>query len=92
MNVDKTGNSPYLHAYQKTAKIEKALPSTQVSSEDHVQISNRAQELYQQTTKDRVRQERIAEIKQQVEDGSYQVDSKRLADELTNFWLGGSKK
>lgn len=92
MNVDKTGNSPFIHSYQKTAKIEKAIPSTPVSSEDHVQISNRAQELYQQTAKERARQERVAEIKLQVEEGTYQVNSKKLADDMTNFWFGGSAK
>ncbi|OZS78406.1 flagellar biosynthesis anti-sigma factor FlgM [Tetzosporium hominis] len=88
MNVDKTGNSPHVHTYPKTVKVQQVKPATPGSSEDHVQISNQAQELYNKSAKDAIRQEKVQALKQQIEMGTFQVDSKRIAQDLTDFWLG----
>lgn len=88
MNVDKTGNFSPIHAYPKTMKVEQAKPATTVSSEDHVQISSQAQELFNKTAKEAIRQEKVQAIKQQIENGTYEIDSKRIAQDVTDFWFG----
>ena len=69
-------------------KVQQVKPATPGSSEDHVQISNQAQELYNKSAKEAIRQEKVQALKQQIEMGTFQVDSKRIAQDLTDFWLG----
>jgi len=65
-------------------------PAASVSqSGESVHLSNEAQQLQQVTDKLRdqpvVNSARVAELKQAVADGSYKVDSNRVASKLLNF-------
>jgi len=75
-----------------TASSSTAKPATDVasaSSGEAVHLSDEAQRL--QSISDKVRDQpvvnsaRVAELKQAVADGSYKVDSNRVANKLLNF-------
>lgn len=82
-NVKETGTA---------AASTSAKPTTETantSSGETVHLSNEAQQL--QTISDKIRSQpvvnsaRVAELKQAVADGSYKVDSGRVASKLLNF-------
>ncbi|MBV6754701.1 flagellar biosynthesis anti-sigma factor FlgM [Pseudomonas chlororaphis] len=72
----------------KSASVSTPAASVSQSGES-VHLSNEAQQLQQVTDKLRdqpvVNSARVAELKQAVADGSYKVDSNRVASKLLNF-------
>jgi negative regulator of flagellin synthesis FlgM len=56
-----------------------------------VQISSRGQEISKAMMSEQTqRQNRVQELKQQITDGSYQVDSSKIAEKFIGFWKNNS--
>lgn len=75
-------NPVNMNPYKK--QIEKNAATQNIRKEDKVEISKAALEL--QGTQDEVRLEKIQKLKTQISDGTYQVDSKEVAEKILSFW------
>jgi negative regulator of flagellin synthesis FlgM len=61
------------------------------STSADVSISSRGREISQAMMSEQAqRQQRIQELKQQIADGTYKVDSSKIADKMTAFWKNTS--
>lgn len=57
------------------------------SASAEVKISSRGREISQAMMSEQAqRQKRVQELKQQVTDGNYRVDSSKVAEKLIGFW------
>ncbi|MDR4316322.1 anti-sigma factor repressor of sigma(D)-dependent transcription [Niallia circulans] len=75
-------NPVNINPYKK--QMEKNVDAQNIKKEDKVEISKAALEL--QGTQDEVRLEKIQELKKQISEGTYQVDSKEVAEKILSFW------
>lgn len=86
MRIDGPGRIQGLNAYQKASRVEKQ-DTDMKKKKDEVEISAQAQELLKSGgTKDTDRQQRIEELREQVQSGRYHVKSEDLAAKLLQRW------
>ncbi|KIL24375.1 hypothetical protein B4134_3189 [Bacillus safensis] len=62
------------------------MQSNQAKSTDKVEISKKAIEMQKVPNIMRERQDKIDQIKKSIEAGTYQVDTKGIADKMLNFY------
>jgi negative regulator of flagellin synthesis FlgM len=95
MKIHDNGRVNSLQAYQKTNASVKAGKQTGKSGgRDEVSISSEALEMARgghltMTDEQRVaREHRIAELKQSVQSGTYEIDAKKVADKIARYLVG----
>lgn len=72
-------------AYQKNKQANRTEENKKVLA-DKVELSPEAQLQIQKE-----KEARIEELKNQIANGTYKVDSEKLADKLLSFWKSGAK-
>ncbi|MDQ0352904.1 negative regulator of flagellin synthesis FlgM [Alkalibacillus filiformis] len=85
MKINPT-NKPHLNPYQKQMQNQPAKQSNQQS--DKVEISNKAKAMQEGNSIEKARQDHVQSIKQQVQDGEYDVNLKKTAEKLLEFYRG----
>ncbi|MED3624007.1 flagellar biosynthesis anti-sigma factor FlgM [Neobacillus thermocopriae] len=81
------------YSYQNQANrfnIKQSSKNTPTCAE--VEISSRGREMAEAMKSGQTeRQKRIQELKQQIASGTYQVDSKKIAEKMIDFWNNHSE-
>lgn len=87
MRIHDTNRLGMIQSYQKMGQMIPEKNNIQKKQQkDQVEISSQGQEKLKQIREDHVnRQERLIELKQQVELGSYKVDSGKVAEKLLSY-------
>ena len=84
INDVKTGFITYQNQQNRT---NKEIPTKKPSASADVNISSRGREISQAMMSEQIgRQNRVQELKQQVTDGTYKVDSSKVAEKMIGFW------
>lgn len=80
-NYGPSGLNPYMQEMQKMETVKK----NAAKANDQIEISSEALKLQQQT--DPARQEKIAHIKDQIQNGTYKIDHQELAKSIYNYYV-----
>lgn len=78
------GPNPYLNMYRTNQKPVKSSKENGLK-DDQLNISNKALQL-QKNVQNVTRKQEVAEIKSLVQSGEYEVDYKKTAEKLLEFW------
>ncbi|QGQ48147.1 flagellar biosynthesis anti-sigma factor FlgM [Metabacillus sediminilitoris] len=81
-NLGSMGVNPYKRSLEKSAQTAQKPQA----KEDKVEISSKAMDLQQTNEVTKARQEKIQAIKTQLENGTYTIDPKAIANGLLNFY------
>jgi negative regulator of flagellin synthesis FlgM len=95
IDFNRVGNSPSVQGTPRTSAAKEVAADTAVSntaavkSGEPVTLSDQAQQMKKITDKlsdqPTVNSARVAELKQAIAEGSYKVDSERVASKMLNF-------
>ncbi|WP_404347830.1 flagellar biosynthesis anti-sigma factor FlgM [Sutcliffiella horikoshii] len=85
MKINNLGPSG-INPYKNQMKQHQAAKTNQTKS-DQVEISSKAKELQERSQFTEARQEKIAKLKVSVENGTYQVDSKAVANKMIDYYF-----
>ncbi|GGJ64131.1 negative regulator of flagellin synthesis FlgM [Anoxybacillus voinovskiensis] len=85
MNIHRIG-STNVNPYQRQMnKLEQSAKTT--GKKDKVEISQAAKELQEASKLEAARQEKVEQLKQQVQTGTYTVDAKAVAESVWNYYF-----
>lgn len=86
MRIDDTKYRYFSYQNQQNNSKIAELPKKSTASVE-VKISSQGREMAQALTSDQAqRQERVQELKKQIADGTYKIDSSKIADKMLDFW------
>jgi negative regulator of flagellin synthesis FlgM len=92
MKINENGRINSLQAYQKNNVNPKTAKGEKSASRDAVTISSEALEMARENfvnTEQRARrEEKVAQIKQSVQDGTYEIDARNIAEAILKNLLG----
>jgi negative regulator of flagellin synthesis FlgM len=90
MRINDTNYGLYSYQNQQNRSDKINTPKKSTSSAE-VTISSRGREISQAMMSDQAQhQKRVQELKQQISDGTYHVDSGKIAAKMTDFWKSNS--
>lgn len=75
-----------VQAYRKLQEVQERHKQDQVKRQDQVEISSEAKEMAKSTEISAERMERVQEVKQQIENGTYKVNHQEVAKKIYDFW------
>ncbi|RPF54354.1 flagellar biosynthesis anti-sigma factor FlgM [Aquisalibacillus elongatus] len=84
MKVNPT-NGSNLNVYKQQLQKQDDTKQTQ-KTQDKIEISNQAKKLQEGNSLVEARQEKVQNLKQQVQDGNYDIDPKKTAEKMIDFW------
>ncbi|MCF6093412.1 flagellar biosynthesis anti-sigma factor FlgM [Microaerobacter geothermalis] len=89
MRINEPNRIGALNAYQKTQGVQKK-GKNELMKRDQVEISTEAKAMLEQAAplSGPERQQKINQLKEQVQSGQYQVNSEKVADKVLRFWKG----
>ncbi|OQP01860.1 flagellar biosynthesis anti-sigma factor FlgM [Geobacillus sp. 44B] len=79
-----TGVNPYRHQFDKEMQAKKPVAK---QDQDKVEISAAAKELQQISQSMVEHQEKVRKLKEQVQNGTYQIDAKAIAKSIYKFYF-----
>ncbi|SDO37495.1 flagellar biosynthesis anti-sigma factor FlgM [Alkalicoccus daliensis] len=75
-----------LNAYNRSQETQRSKETQQPQKSDRIEISKAAQEMAKSQEFQAARNERVQELKEQVENDKYQVNSQDVARKMYDFW------
>lgn len=91
MKINENGKINPLQTYQKNNAAGKAAKETKAAGRDELVISSEALEMAKKGP-DQVNQEEraahLAQIKQSVQSGTYEIDARKVAEKIARYLIG----
>ena len=80
--------NPFNHIsnqYQRN-QIERQEQIDKIKKRDQIEISKEAKEMQQGSRIEKEREERVKELKEQIDNGTYEVDAHAVARKFYDYW------
>ena len=75
-----------INPYNKQQKSLKAAESKTAVNADKIEISTAAKEMSASSTYNSERAQKVQQIKEQIQSGNYQVEAKKMAEDMLNYY------
>jgi len=75
-----------INPYNKQQKSLKAAESKTAVNADKIEISTAAKEMSASSTYNSERAQKVQQIKEQIQSGNYQVEAKKIAEDMLNYY------
>lgn len=75
-----------INPYNKQQKSLKAAESKTAVNADKIEISTAAKEMSASSTYNSERAQKVQQLKEQIQSGNYQVDAKKIAEDMLNYY------
>ncbi|MDA7025516.1 flagellar biosynthesis anti-sigma factor FlgM [Bacillus sp. CLL-7-23] len=85
MKINQYGTQS-INPYHKSFEKQTSPAQSATQQEDKVEISAKAKELLKSPDLMRERQEKIAQLKAAIENGTYKIDRASIAEKMVNFY------